>query len=204
MNSLVLMYVYFDKNGTVKAISPVPQPMFDGTFTSAMFPMSEVEDFLKSKKSISNYYVKKVGKLTSENYKLVRKSLNVSYTRTLDNYLTKVEDSNPATDIVKIVNDPNYKVVSIELSRDFIDLYTDGTEDDTDTVTHFINRGYSSVYLTKKDNPYHLLFSFTFSTKQLFEEGKLYFNCDKEFVGTSAYTKKLISGYGFREKKYDI
>ena len=55
----------------------------------------------------------------------------------------------------------------------------------------------SNLYESVKSIPTRTI---SFTPNELFEKGKLYFKYEEEMDNTSAYTKKIISGYGYKEK----
>ena len=195
MKPLILMYVFFDINGDIKAITPNLCNIGD-EFLSATFPISEVESFLNSSKNTFDYHIKSI----NGSYKIVKKVRNITYTKTLDSYLTKVDDiSNSGT--LKFINDTTNKLISIELDRDIIFNMNQELHQDTERVTDILfNSGPCVAYLTKKNNPYHLLFTFTFSPKDFLTINRLNFSYNGVYNNTSIYTKKLINGYCFKEE----
>ena len=201
MNTLVLMCVFYDKNGDIKAITPILDENFSINFSSATFPLAEVEMFLTAQSSTFDYQVKQIDKVSGTTYKIVKKQTNVTYTRTLDSYLTKVDDVKRHETILTITNITDDSVISVEINKDFKELYikNECTEEQQESIATFFTSGPSVVYLTKKNNPYHLLFSFTFTPIDLIRVDKLYFNYTGDYTDTSVYTKKLIIGYGYKE-----
>ena len=201
MTSLILMYVYFDKNGDIKAITPSLDEAFSRDFSSATFPLSDVGPFLTAQKNTFDYTMKKSKTLSGVKFQIVRKFINAAvYTRTLDNYLTKIDENRKSDTIITIINDTFRKVISITLDAGFADMYNGEEEEQQEIVVNFRNSGMSNIYITEKNNPYHLLTTFTFSPELLFS-GPAYLNYTGTYTGTSAYTKKIIGGYLYREIK---
>ena len=204
MKQLVLMYVFYDKNGDIKSISPMLDDHLASMFNVLTLPLEEVEMFLTAKRNTFDYQIKTVEKISGKTYKLIKKTVNIDYTRTLDNYLTKVENASLSNNILTITNIISKKCMSVKLNDGYKLAYTgnEGTEDQLEDMTNFFNTTSSIVYLTKKNNPYHLLFSFTFNPKELLTSDTLYFNYEDDFdsINTSVYTKKLISGYGYKKE----
>ena len=202
MTSLIMMYVFYDKNGDIKAITPHLDEGFSAIYSSITLPLSDLEIFLLGEKNTFDYYIKTTEKITGTTYKLTKKQTKVSYTRTLDSYLTKIDKYDSAKDILLITNNVPERFVSIEINRVFKELYLadSATEDHTETVSNFFNNGLSTLYLTKRNNPYHLLFTFSFTPRDFLSTNRLYFNYDGAYNNASIYTKKLISGYGYKEK----
>ena len=192
------MYVFFDKKGDIKAITPNPDSMFDN-YTSANFPLSEVEDFLNGTKNSFNYSVKQTSQLGS-GYKIIKKVSNVLVTRTLNSYITKVETpTRSAPPILLITTDLVNSVISLDLHPDFEEV-----RDDEDDDTEYIFSGTTPInlYLTKKNNPYHLLHTVPFTPKDLLGNLHLDFQYDSriDLSSSSVYTKKLIDSYGYKIK----
>lgn len=202
MNALVMMYVYFDKNGDIKSISPAPEDFLDKEFSAATFTLSEVEDFLTGKKNPFDYQVKKSTSLAGASFKLLRKVVAITHTRTLDNYLTKIDERKEGkTPLIRVMNDTEQKVFSLEATKEFLAMATSGNEDYEEIVSDFTLNGTSTIYITQKNNPYSLLHSFSFLPSNLFEREKLYFPYADTYTNTSAYTKKLLTGYTYRERR---
>lgn len=193
------MYVFYDEDGEIKAIAPSRNDFHDESCSIAMFPLSDVEPFIQGKKNTFNYIVKKIKNFTGERFILTQKVIEVNYVRTLDNYLTEIGNIEPDTTIISIINDKKFKVVKIELASDFRSLYTSGSETDRDIINEIIESGRTAIHLTEKHNPYYLLFSMSFSPKELFEKGRLSFKYTGIVKNASAYTKKIVSGYGYKE-----
>jgi 16S rRNA C1402 (ribose-2'-O) methylase RsmI len=173
---------------------------FNNTHSVATFPLEDVEMFLTAQKNTFDYHIKKIDKITGSTYKLTKKQSTISYTRTLDSYLTKIENTTPKGNIITVVNNTKDRVISIELLKEFKEIYKNGSEDEQESVSDFLKKGTSILYLTKKNNPYWLLFSFSFIPQDLFEKEILYFNYENNYNDTSVYTKKLINSYGYKEK----
>lgn len=201
MTPLVLMYVFFDRNGEIKAITPLMDDSLSINFESITCPLAEVEMFLTSEKNPYEYYIKKTERGDGVIYKLTKKVSEIKYTRTLDSYLTKVKDATHH-DIITITNNTLEKIISIEINKDFkiAHIHQYGSKEQQEDTTKFFNNDVSTVYVTKHNNPYHLLFSFTFTPKDLLESDILRFKYKDVYNDTSVYTKELISGYGYKEK----
>ena len=200
MTVIVMMYVFYDKNGDIKAIAPSLSDFIDKECSVATMLLSDVEIFLTGKRNPADYQIKKVKTLAGDKFTISKKIIEVDYVRTLDNYLTEIKSPVSGETIISIVNQKSNKVILVEIAPEFRDIYTYGSGEQKDDVEEFLKLGKISVHITKKHNPYHLLFSFSFSPNELFHKGKLYFNYDKECSNTSAYTKKVINGYGYKEK----
>lgn len=200
MTILVMMYVFYDKNGDIKAIAPSVDNFSDPACSVATFPLSEVEGFLSGKKSTFSYQVQKLTTFAGVKFSITRKVVEVDYARTLDNYLTEIGSYKRDETIISLVNQKSHKVILVEITPEFKDMYTHDSDDGTNLVDDFIKLGRISIHITKKHNPYHLLFTFSFTTQELLSKGQLYFNYEGEYENTSAYTKKLIDGYGYKEK----
>jgi ABC-type uncharacterized transport system permease subunit len=195
---LIFMYVFFDKNGEIKAIAPTLDEGLSSSFSVASFPLSDVEMFMTAKKNAFDYQVKRIENLAGSTYKLIKKQTStLNYVKTLDSYLTKIEDVNKNT-ILIVTNNISENFVSLELTKDFKALYEQNTEDID--VTDFFNNELTNIYLTKRNNPYHLLFTVSFVPRSLLVSDILYFNYTGDYTNSSAYCKKLINGYGYKEK----
>lgn len=197
MTPIIFMYVFFDKNGEIKAIAPTLDESLSTSFSVASFPLNEVEMFMTAQKNAFDYQIRKTERPTGTVYRLVRKQTNVNYIKTLDSYLTKIEDANKGSALI-VTNNTEKKYVSLELVKEFKAAYEQNTDDDS--VADFFNSGTSNIYLTKRNNPYHLLFTVSFMPRSLLVSDILYFNYTGNYTNSSAYSKKLITGYGFKEK----
>lgn len=197
MQTLITMYVFFDKKGNIKAITPDHDPMFEN-YESANFPLSEVEGFLSGSKSSFDYTVQLANQIGSTTYKIVKKVNNVVITRSLDSYITKVATSGPKP-LLLITADLLTKTISIDLNTNYEEVFDDENEDRSDV---FAGTTPINLYFTKKNNPYHLLHTVPFVPKDLLEDSHLEFQYsnDIDLSSSSVYTKKLISGYGYKIK----
>lgn len=203
MTSLVMMYVYYDKNGDIKAITPMLEDSYGSSY--AMFPLAELEPILAGKANPSDFKIQKMERLDGVKHTLIKKATKIDFNRkvrTLDNFLTKVPDldSPDARDALIITNYTSDKIISIRLSKFVKEMFQNGTDDQKELVEEFILRGNSTIYITKKDNPHYLLHSCSFSTSDLYDRTTLNFKYDGDFRNCSAYTKKVIAGYRYREK----
>lgn len=205
MTSLTMMYVHFDKNGEIKAISPSVDDGIGMDLSNSTFLLSEVEEFLAGKLNPSDYKIQELKRLDGVKYKIVRKASEVKrrQVRTLDTFLTKVPDTTVGTDsdLLIITNTISEKTISVRLAKSVKEMYTSGTNEEAELVDEFLNRGNSTVYITQKNNPHYLLFSFNFSPTDLFEKEILYFEYKNDCSNASAYTKKIIAKYRYREKE---
>ena len=203
MNALVLMYVYYDLGGDIKAITPGIDSTFSNFFF-ATFPIKEVEDFLLGKRNPYDYVVKKIERAIGTTVKIIKKELKVNYVRTLDNYLTKIDDmkiNGFDKVIIGISNNTTYQSISVQINRDFKRLLTDGTDEEQEDVENFLKQGTSWLHFTKKNNPYHLLYSLPFYPKDVFEKNKAFFKYDVDLSNSSIYTKKIVNSYGYAIRK---
>ena len=155
MTSLVMMYVYFDKHGDIKAITPTLDDGIDATY--ALFPLEEVNPMLTGKANPTNFKIQRLERLDGVKYKLVQKisSSNIKRKiRMLDNFLTKVPDTKLPGDPDSSIIITNYlidKIITVQLASFVKEMYHSGTEDQRELVEEFMNRGHSNVYITRKD-----------------------------------------------------
>jgi hypothetical protein len=202
MASLVLMYVFYDKNGDIKAITPGLDPALSAEFSVATFPLPEVEMFLLGQRNPFDFSIKKILRAGGDKVKIVRKEYEVNLTRTLDNYLTQVEPLKDQEPIIRIILNLYENSIKIHIDPLYKDLLTFGSEDEQDDVQAFINSPQSVLYFTKRNNPYHLLYPVVFSPKELFDKQTLEFDIGNELdlSNSSVYTKKLVNSYGYKIK----
>jgi hypothetical protein len=194
------MYVYFDKKGDIKAIAPDEDISLNANYKYTMAPISEVEDFLTTKKNTYNYVVKEHKRVNGKYYKIEKKeTASINYAKTLDSYLTMISDSRKSikNSIITITNNISRKEIVIDLNFIFSELDDDEKEKFLDTFPH----GSGTFYLTKKYNPYYLYKSFGFSIQDLIQQGSIIVECEDSYRNASVYTKRVIEGYGYIEKE---
>lgn len=199
MVSLVLMYVYYDKNGDIKAITPgLDLAMSDCGV--ATFPLTEVEGFLTGQKKTFDYTVKKVQRAVGESYKLSRKEYKLNLARSLENYITQVSTARDEEPIFTITTYLGSDTIKLEIDPMFRELADIGQDEVEEDIQNFINHPTSALYFTKKNNPYHLLHTLIYRPKELFDSGSMIFNFDHaiDLSGTSVYTKKIVASYGYK------
>lgn len=208
MSALILMYVYYDANGDIKAITPMPDTFLANEFSLAMFPVSDVEIFLSGKRNPFDFTISKVKKITGETFKILKKQTEVFLTRTLDNYLTKVEPFSESDTILKIITDSPARKIILKLDRAYKELYKTGTEEQQDDIGSFISHSASTLYFTKFNDPYYLYHSISFTPKELFEKDEVVFEYseDIDLSDSSVYTKKILNSYGYyiRGRKHGV
>jgi len=156
--------------------------------------------FLTGHRNPFDFKIKKIPRVGGDKFKLVRKESNISFTRNLDSYLTKVDTSNDAEPIIRIATILNKNIISIKIDPIFKDLSVIGTDEEKEDVENFINHRPVTLYITKQNNPYHLLKTIVFSPKELFDKDALGFEFDAglDLSHSSVYTKKIVSSYGYK------
>jgi hypothetical protein len=200
MTSLVMMYVYFDDAGDIKAIAPRPDSSYSNDFSYATFPLKEVEGFITAQKNSFNYMVKEVTKFSGVTYCIVKKASHVSYTRSVNNYLSLVAPASVKSSIITIVNDTRQQKISIQLAKDFEDMYNETPDEHQLILDKFLNGAMSDLHFTRQNNPYVLLQTVSFSPTELFSRHVLEFKASRILNNASVYTRKLIGNYGYIEK----
>ena len=198
---LEMMYVYFDKNGDIKTISPDPV-LVSVDYSVATFPLAEVEGFLTGKKNPFDFYVKSAKGITGTTYKIIRKqSLEISLVRTLDNFLTEVKTMPKSSDAFLLIeNIVKEKKIRIFLNKSVRNLLEEISDAEQETIDSFINYPSTSLFFTRKGDPYFLLHTLIFSPRELFEKGVLYWDYTVDLSDSSVYTKKILDGYSYRIK----
>ena len=189
------MHVFYDKDGDIKGMSPSQNDYDNPDWSSAMFPLEEVESFLLGKKNSFNYKIKKIKNLAGEKFVISEKVTNPIYTRSVDNYLKEIEAPEAHVTVITITNQKTDKMFVVEFSKEFKLL----CEDNTEIIQDILSKGMVYIYITKKHNPYHLLFKINLSPKELLEKDFLTFEYDGVIEDASAYTKKILGNYGYRE-----
>jgi hypothetical protein len=200
MSGLILMYVFFDKIGNIKAITPNLNESYLDEFLVATFPLKDVEMFLTLEENTFDYSVKTIERVSKTTYKIVRKQPTITHTKTLKSYLSEVKKVDDP--VISFINNVTNKCIQIELNKDVREFYLQNNDliEENDIIDNFINAGVCSGYLTKKGDPYHLLFTFSFNPKDLILNEKIYINYENNYNSCSLYTKKLINGYNYKEE----
>ncbi len=194
------MHVYFDSTGNIHAISPSKNDEFAKDNSCILLPLLEVEMFLTGKANLLDYTVL-MSKFKGETkYKLIKKSYQINYVRNLDNYLTKIPSINEHNASVLIGNNLSSKIITLAISSEFKEMYQDGTDEQQATVSEFLTQGVTSVYITKRNDPYSLLFPISFLPSNLFNLETLNFRYKTLCANTSAYAKKIPGGYVYTER----
>jgi DNA-directed RNA polymerase subunit K/omega len=189
------MYVYFDIDGNIKSISPDPDAFSSANYSTAMFPLTEVEPFLTAKKSTFDYYISVVKKLLSVEYKLVRKiTPRITQLRSLDSFLVELKQSVDEV-VIAIENHIADKKIRITLSPDAKEV------DENNVLEDFAKIPTSFLFFTKKNDPYFLMHTITFSPKELVDNGIITIPYDVNLEGLSVFTKKIINEYSYTERQ---
>lgn len=200
--NLELMYVLFDIRGEIKSISPSPQYNVDPAFTTVTFPLKDVEDFLLGKKSTFDYYIQRVRKVGGKEFKITRKHTEVSYVRTLDNFLTEVKPMARIRDaVIGIENFIDEKKIKLTMNPILKIMLDEGTDEEVENIENFINSSTSYVFFTRKNDPYLHLHTMSFLPKDLFEKEEMYFSYEADLSNASVYTRKVVEGYSYSARK---
>jgi hypothetical protein len=199
MNQLVLMYVYYDKHGNIKAITPSEDSQCSKEFSFVMIPLKDVEDFITGKKNTFEYYIKTIKQPGGQTQQLAKKVATVSVARSLDSYLTKISTDTDFVPAVRVISNVRNNSVTLALSSVFRDMYDNGTDDEIDQITEFMNLPNSSIYITKKNDPYSLIAVVDFVPADLFDkpEVKVAMLPKVDLRNSSAYTKRLVDSYSY-------
>lgn len=197
MTSLVLMYVYFDDRGNIKAITPESDSALQQQYDQTMLPLSDVAPFLSGKKNAFDYVIKGLKKLTGTSYVLSKKFSNINLERTLENYLTKIESTSDLEPIIKVTAFTKSNRITVALNESYKELFTLGSQEEKDQVEEFLTSPPSKIYITRKSNPYHYLHSFTFVPRDLYYNGTAEIAMPEhlDIRNSSAYTKRIVSSY---------
>lgn len=194
MTQLVMMYVYFDSDGNIKSIAPDPDAFSSASYGTAMFPLSEVEPFLTAKKSTFDYYISVVKKLLSVEYKLVRKvTPAIAQLRLLDSFLVELKHITDEP-VIAIENYVSAKQIKISLSPDAKEV------DENNVLDDFAKMPTSYLFFTKKNDPYFLVHTITFSPNELVNTGSITIPYENNLAGLSVFTKKIINDYSYTER----
>ena len=202
MNPLILMYVYFDQAGDIKAISPDTISSYAGVYSSATFPLSQISIFLEGKANTFNYFIKKDVKGFSSQYLITPKSsVQVSNLRTLDSYLVDIsKNTDLDNSIMYVHNDTLARSITVVINPDFVRLLDSGTDSEKKFVESFINIGEISLFFTRKNDPYYLNFTLDFRAAELCKAGTLYLEHDLDLSKSSVFTRKITNGYRYIER----
>jgi hypothetical protein len=188
------MYVYFDSDGNIKSIAPDPDVVSSSSYSTAMFPLAEVEPFLTAKKSTFDYYISVVKKLLSVEYKLVRKvTPAIAQLRLLDSFLVELKHITDEP-VIAIENYVSAKQIKISLSPDAKEV------DENNVLDDFAKIPTSYLFFTKKNDPYFLVHTITFSPNELVNTGSITIPYENNLAGLSVFTKKIINDYSYTER----
>jgi hypothetical protein len=195
---LELMYVTFDVRGEIKSIAPNPSYHLDKDFTVATFPLNDVEEFLDARKSPFDYYIQRVKKVGGREFKITRKVSDLNYVRTLDNYLSEIKPMARFRDaVIGIENFINEKRIKLSLNPILKIMLDEGTDEEIDNIEKFISTSASSIFFTRKDDPYLHLATITFLPRILFEQEVLQYTYEADLSNASVYTRKIVEGYSY-------
>jgi hypothetical protein len=197
------MYVYFDSQGNIKAISPDADSLSSSLYGSAMFPLVDVEPFLTAKMNTFDFYVKSTETFNKIEYKIVRKQqIKISNVRAADTYLTEITSNRVQKDtIILIENFISLKQLKITITPELRILKEEGSAEAQESIVNFINTAVATLFFTKKQDPYFLIQSFLFSPKTLFDEGSLTINYEKDLKNLSVFTRRIINRYTYIERE---
>ena len=192
MNTLTMMYVYFDTLGDIKSISPDANQSMLALYTVTTVPLPDVEGFLTGKKNPFNYFVKSVNRLGTLSYKIVRKEVaEVSNLRNIDTFLTEVAIYSRTTEpTILIENFTDSKKLRISINPAIKCLREDGTDSEIEQLTTVFNTPSIYLFFTKRSDPYYLVDTITISPRELFEKDNVYIKYTTELKNTSVFTKK--------------
>lgn len=203
--NLELMYVTFDIRGEIKSIAPSPNYGNDPAFTVCTFPLKEVEDFLLAKKNPFDYYVQRVRKVGGKEYKLTRKISEVSYVRTLDNFLTEIKSMARISDaVIGIENFVEEKKIKLTLNPILKIMLDEGTDDEIDNIENLIAAPLSYLFFTRKHDPYFHIHTLTFMPRELFDKEVLHFEYEADLSDVSVYTRKVVEGYSYSTRRIGL
>jgi len=202
MITLIMMYVYFDAQGNIKAISPDADSLSASLYGSAMFPLADVESFLTAKKNTFDFYVKSMETFNKVEYKILRKKqIEISKVRAADTYLTEITSTRVQKDtIILIENFISLKQLKITITPELRTLKEEGSVEAQESIVNFINTPAATLFFTKKQDPYFLIHSFLFSPKTLFDEGSLTIDYEKNLKNLSVFTRRIINRYTYIER----
>ncbi len=199
MNALIMMYVYFDKSGEIKSISPDPNPAFEDSYNVVTVPLKDVESFMLGKKNPFDYFVKSVIRLGTTSCKITRKqALETSYLRSVDSFLTELPAFDRSSEAnILIENFVNNKKLKISLNPVIKGLLEDGTDIEIEKLTTLIDTPLIYLFFTRKKDPYFLIKTISISPKDLFDKLIIHLDYTDDLSNVSVFTKKIIDGYGY-------
>lgn len=196
------MYVYFDKNGEIKSVSPVPIVEFTGIYSVHILPLGSVHPFLVGEQNIDDYHVKESIQFANSVFTIVKKEpIKIDRLRYINNSFVKItEYTQPDYTTILVENCVIDKIIRVTLHPDII-----LAKSDSDNVLYadactVLSVKRSELYFTKKCDPHFLLHTVSFSPAELFLNTDIYFPYDCELKNTSLFTKPLIDGYRYLNK----
>ena len=210
MTALVMMYVYYDSDNEIRAISPIKEQQYinEGCKRIA-FPLSEVEDFITAKKNPYNYFIEHRRRDGIDTYKIVAKVVNTTYVRSIDNYLTQIKFQNKEINAIRIENNVKEKKLYFYISEGlknkingaYYQENDDVDDDEYDKLDAFKLMRSIGFYFTYKDDPTFLIKTVNIVPMELIKESCLVFSYEEDLRNVSVYTKKIFTYYSYREKK---
>lgn len=206
MKSVVMMHLYYDKENDIKAISPLKEQQFEDQGCKCInVPLDEVEDFLTAKKNPYNYYIEHRRRDGIDTYRIAAKVVNITYIRSIDNYLTQVVYQNKEINAIRIENNTKEKKLHFYMSEG-LKNQIDGVgfsddEDEFERLSAFKSLVQLGFYFTTKDDPSFLIKSIYVKPAELLREKCVVVKYEEDLRNLSLYTKKLFAYYSYREKK---
>ena len=200
--TLEMMYVYFDKAGDIKCIAPESSDELVSEFRFAMFPINDVEMFLTGKKNSFDYFVETIKRVVDVSYRITRKPvLELNQTRLVENYLVEIMPLPRSKDAtILIENSLQEREITISLNPGVRSLLIDGTDAEQDVLRKLVNTQLSSLFFTRKHDPYFLITTISFSPKLLFSKSFIKIQYEDDLSSASLFTKRLLDGYSYSVK----
>ena len=206
MKKIIMMFVYYDERGDIRAICPAPDGQFENQgckYVTVPFP--EVEDFLTSAKNPFNYHIETKRKNGVDIVKLLPKQVRqVSYLRSINNYLSEINYQNEEANAIIIENNVEDKILKIWIDP-FLKIQVDDEEcEDQEKLINFRSLPKINFYFTTKNDPSFLIKTISLEPKKLFSNSFIEISYVENLNEASLFTKKYFEYYSYIVKKGSI
>lgn len=189
------MFVYYDKNGDIKSISPVED--LNSEFKKATVDITTVEHLLTGELNPGNFIIRE---LKDKTFIIVEKpSITEQRIRYLDPFFIELQYNNTA--LVKIVNDIKNNKIDLELSDEFYRILRDKDHEHNESVSLFAGIKSTPMYFTKFGDPYILLSTINFSPNELTIKKTLSLTYTDNIHNSSVFTRRILETYSYTVKE---
>ena len=195
-----MMYVYFDDTMNIVGISPLlDADLLAKGSRHTRFPIDEVAPFITGERNLSTHYVSPL-KDDPTKYAIKAKSIEVNYIRTLDRFLTEIDQGQSSESAhLTIINNIKEKKIIFSLSPKV--KYNILQDESIETKNITIN-GMPELdfFFTVKNDPSFLILYVPIKTNELVGEPMIVVNYSVDLSESSLFTKKIFDNYVYEVK----